>query len=400
MSINQSHSTLSPMGFGIERIIVRSRVMTVDPSHSMLGRRNFLKLLAAGGAVAAGGYALFEFSPWLDYAGQAEDLWSMPKTTTNPPEQLHALVHAATLAANGHNAQPWKFAIEEKAIRILPDYSRALPVVDPDHRELWISLGCALENLLIAARAGGFAAEVVYPDAADLIHIRLESDAPENGALFDAIPARQNTRSQYDGRAVPGADLDRLMALPPEPGVSLRFVTEPAGLETLVDYVNQGNLRQYADRAFVDELIYWLRFNKKEALASLDGLYTRCTGNPETPRWLGKMFVSGTKPQQQADADAAKLRSSSGAVVIASEADSKTAWVRAGQVYQRLALTMAALDIKSAFLNQPIEIAEVRSQFGQAFGPSAALPQLLVRYGYAPALPRSLRRPVEAVLAV
>ena len=85
-------------------------------------------------------------------------------------------------------------------------------------------------------------------------------------------------------------------------------------------------------------------------------------------------------------------------MVIASEADTQTAWVRAGQVYERLALKMTALGIKSAFLNQPIEVAALRSQFQSAMGLGAALPQLLVRFGYADAMPRSLRRPVEHVL--
>ncbi len=75
----------------------------------------------------------------------------------------------------------------------------------------------------------------------------------------------------------------------------------------LLEYVNLGNQSQYADPAFVDELINWLRFNKKEALSSLDGLYSVCSGNPEVPRFLGQKFVAGTKPQQQADADAEKV---------------------------------------------------------------------------------------------
>jgi hypothetical protein len=84
--------------------------------------------------------------------------------------------------------------------------------------------------------------------------------------------------------------------------------------------------------------------------------------------------------------------------VVASQSDDKTAWVRTGQVYERLALTMTSLNIKSAFLNQPIEVAAVRGQFQSAMGLGSALPQLLVRFGYAAALPRSLRRPVEQVL--
>ena len=189
-----------------------------------------------------------------------------------------------------------------------------------------------------------------------------------------------------------------MQALPLEPGVELQYVLNSPQVETVLDYVNQGNLHQYADPAFVAELVDWLRFNKKEAMASLDGLFTRASGNPEVPRWLGRLFMAVTKPQQQADADAKKLRSSSGAVVIASASDDKVTWIRTGQVYERLALKLTSLNIKSAFLNQPIEVPALRSQFQSAMGLGASLPQLLVRFGYAALMPRSLRRPVEQVI--
>lgn len=367
-------------------------------NNKKISRRDVLKMLAAGGTIAVGGYVLSEYAPWLDYAGKTEDTWMTPEQNTNPSAQMRTLVHYATLAANGHNTQPWKFAIKDNTIEIHPDYSRRLPVVDPHDRELWISLGCALENLLIAASASGYIPEVTYPDRADFIHVQLTTDTPQGSPLFDAIPQRQNTRSAYDSRPIKNEDLDQLQSLQLEPGVALQFATNPTAMETILEYVNLGNLAQYANNAFVDELIAWLRFNKKEALAKMDGLYSVCSGNPEVPRWLGRLFVAGTKPQQQADADAAKFRTSPVAVVVTSETEDKSAWVRTGQVYERLALQTTALGIKSAFLNQPIEVAELRGQFQSAIGLGSSLPQLLVRLGYAEAMPRSLRRPVEEVL--
>jgi hypothetical protein len=369
-----------------------------NQSRPILNRRDFLKLLAAGGLTAAGGYALYTYTPWLNYEDQANlNRKPFEKNTTVSAEMVE-LVRYATLAPNGHNTQPWKFSIKENAIEIHPDLTRHLPAVDPNERELWISLGCALENLLISARATGYEPEVTYPDIADFIRIDLTTNVPQGGTLFDAIPLRQNTRSEYDGRQIKSADLDEVQTVSLEPGVALHFVAAPADIEKMLEYVNQGNLIQYADPAFVDELIYWLRFNKREALASLDGLYSLCSGNPEVPGWLGQMVVAGTKPQEQADADAKKLRSSPGAVVVASETDDRTAWVRTGQVYERMVLKMTSLNIKSAFLNQPIEVAEVRGEFQTAMSLGSALPQLLVRFGYADAMPQSVRRPVEQVL--
>jgi hypothetical protein len=365
---------------------------------SKLSRRSFLKIAGAAGVAAVGGYALYTYTPWLNTESQAEKIWKPFEGNSSTSASILELVRYATLAANGHNTQPWLFAITENSIEIHPDYTRRLSVVDPNDRELWVSLGCALENLLIAARSSGYATVVTYPDTNDFIRVDLTKDTPQATQLFNAIPLRQNTRPEYDGQLVKIADFDQVQAVGLEPGVALHFITSPNDLEMVLEYVNQGNLNQYANKAFLDELIYWLRFNKREALASLDGLYSRCSGNPEVPRWLGQIFVSGGKPQQQADADAKKLRSSAGAIVIATQGDDKTTWVRTEQVYERLALTMTSLDIKSAFLNQPIEVAELRSQFQNAMGLGAALPQLLVRFGYAEAMPRSLRRPVEEVM--
>lgn len=363
-----------------------------------ISRRDFLKVVAAAGVTAATAAVLDTYEPWVNYDQQTHLPVNVKNRNVMENDPMLSLVQYATQAANGHNTQPWKFALADHAIRIYPDRSRSLTVVDPQDRELWISLGCALENLVVAARAMGYAAEISYPDAADFIDVRLAADTPRKDALFDAIPRRQNTRSLYDGKPVASPVLDQIHGMVTEPGVVLRYANSTTDLETLLEYVNGGNLQQYADKAFLDELVHWLRFNKKEALEARDGLYTLCTGNPEVPRWLGQVFVRGMKPQQQADADAKKVRSASGMVVIASENDNRAGWVRTGQVYERLGLLLTSLDIKSSLLNQPIEVAGLRPQLSHAIGLGAALPQLLMRFGYASAMPRSLRRPVEQVI--
>ena len=121
---------------------------------------------------------LAEAAPWLDYDEQANRNRRPLERDATMSVQMRELIRYATLAANGHNTQPWKFAIQADAIEIQPDYTRGLPIVDPNHRELWISLGCALENLLVAARSTGYGTEVTYPTAAESIHIRLTADTP------------------------------------------------------------------------------------------------------------------------------------------------------------------------------------------------------------------------------
>src|SRR5690242_9653543 len=75
-------------------------------------------------------------------------------------EQLKFLVGYAALAPSGHNSQPWLFWVEGDKVELYADRARALPVVDPDDRELVISCGCALAHYRIALAYFGFAAAV------------------------------------------------------------------------------------------------------------------------------------------------------------------------------------------------------------------------------------------------
>ena len=360
-------------------------------TNSQLARREFLKL----GLVTAGAVLITGCQKAMDF-----DLSTSLLRSPNPANsKLKELVRYATLAANGHNTQPWKFKLLENTIEIHPDTSRRLVVVDPQDREQWISLGCALENMVIAAEVSGLSSEIVYPDEnQNFIKVDFQSATPISSALFDAIPVRQSTRSEYRVEVVGQDVLKKVYTTTTEPGVVLQFIEGKTETERVLENVNEGNLKQYADKAFLDELIFWLRFNKNEAFSSLDGLYSKCSGNPTVPRWLGEMFVSGTKPQSQADADAKKLRSSAGTVVLATESDNPESWVRGGQVFERLSLQLTSLGLKSALLNQPIEIPELRGQFQTAMGMGSNQPQLLLRYGCAEAMPYSMRRPLDEVL--
>lgn len=68
--------------------------------------------------------------------------------------------------------------------------------LNPYSREMYISLGCALENLTIAARAKGLSPKIIYfPDKRDSRHIAtidLTTMSPQPSELYDAIPERQD----------------------------------------------------------------------------------------------------------------------------------------------------------------------------------------------------------------
>jgi hypothetical protein len=70
-----------------------------------------------------------------------------------------------------------------------------------------------------------------------------------------------------------------------------------------------------------------------------------------------------------------------------------------GRASQRFALQATALGLKHCFVNQPIEVSALRPQLAGLLGMPGRRPDLVMRFGYGPALPFSPRRPVNAVLS-
>ncbi|TIV28761.1 MAG: Tat pathway signal protein, partial [Mesorhizobium sp.] len=73
-------------------------------------------------------------------------------------------------------------------------------------------------------------------------------------------------------------------------------------------------------------------------------------------------------------------------------------WIRVGQACQRFALAATSLGLKLAFINQPVEVARLRADLAGIVGETRR-PDIVMRFGYGPALPFSPRRPVASVIA-
>ena len=312
---------------------------------------------------------------------------------------LRELVRCATLAPSSHNTQCWKFGLQAQAITILPDFARRCPAVDPDDHHLFVSLGCAAENLVQAALAHGLKAEPHFDADRDALRMSLQATAPSASALFAAIAQRQSTRAEYDGKPLSVDELRLLERAAAGNGVQLLLLTERTALERTLEFVVQANTAQMNDKAFVDELKRWIRFSRSDAVRQGDGLYAASSGNPPLPSWLGRwIFDFVFTPESENDKYARQVRSSAGVAVFIGPSNDKAGWIEAGRAYERFALQATALGVRTAHLNQPLEVASVRPQFASFVGAADKRPDLVIRFGRGPVLPPSLRRPLRAVL--
>lgn len=375
----------------------------MEIQRSMSTRRGFIAAAGLAGVGAAG------VSIFRQRAGHSEYERAVAQTWRHGAGALHAgsssltqeLVRYATLAPSSHNTQCWRFALGTQAVSMLPDYRRRCPVVDPDDHHLFVSLGCAAENLVQAAAAMGFHAECILGGGSgESLDLALAPAKAVRTPLFEAIPARQSTRCEYDGRPIANDQLRLLEVAGAGPGVRVLLVTDRRAMESILELVAEGNTAQMRDPRFVRELKHWLRFNGEQAARLGDGLYAASSGNPTAPAWLGEvLFGLFFSESAENDKVARHIRSSAGIAVFVSDRDDKGHWIEAGRAFERFALQATALGIRTAHLNQPVEVASLRPRLAKMIGAANGRPDLVIRFGRGPEMPRSLRRPVGAVLA-
>ncbi|HWQ18807.1 MAG TPA: hypothetical protein VN455_03445, partial [Methanotrichaceae archaeon] len=118
-------------------------------------------------------------------------------------EKIRFLLRYAVLAPSGPNIQPWKVYLRENEVTLMADFSRSLPNVDTNNRTLFMSNGCFLANLLIAAEHFGFGYDIEYlPDGTESDKIAVIGFDEGEGAkkfpdLFNAITRRHTNRKPY-----------------------------------------------------------------------------------------------------------------------------------------------------------------------------------------------------------
>ena len=374
----------------------------------MLTRRQFI---CSAAALASAPFVqnVIAAEPIENYEAAVTKIWRPMDATITAPitDQLllkRELVRYATLAASSHNTQCWQFKIAENGIVILPDFVRRCPAVDPDNHHLFVSLGAATENLLLAAMVNGLQGEVNFDaNATQLINIGLTPTKAIDSLLYQAIPDRQCTRARYDSKPLSAEELSLLELAGTGDGVHILLHTEKQAMENIVDYVIAGNSAQMHDVAFMAELKSWIRFNSSDAVRTGDGLYSATSGNPSVPKWLGSsLFNVLYNEKSENDKYAKHIRSSAGVAIFVSDKNDTAHWLEVGRCYQRFALQATALGVRNAFLNQAVEVTQVRQQFAQHLNinesAGAGRIDLVVRFGRGNLMPKSLRRPVESVL--
>jgi nitroreductase len=334
--------------------------------------------------------------------------WSLPSDPPSHPVELaRALIGAAVLAPSNWNSQPWRMEVDVRSIRLVADPQRALPVTDPARRGMMISLGAALENLLVAARAYGLRPTVTYfphgPGRDVIAEVAWVNGEPRRDrALFAAIPERRTNRRNYDGRGIVLQNRASLGAQIPE-DLRVHWLDDREDRRAVADLAFEAVRDQVRDRAAEAERRAWMRFGDDEARRRGDGVSIDALELGGPAKWFaGRYFDPDSWFLRYGAGSAAKqaregIRSAGALALLTAVGRGETAWVLGGQAYERFALKATQLGIAHHPINQPIEVDRHRTHLLRLFGAAGEEPLMLVRLGHAKRPKPTPRRAVSLV---
>jgi len=311
-------------------------------------------------------------------------------------EQLEYLVSHAALAPSSHNTQPWRFEITDGELSLFADRERALPENDPLDRELTISCGCALMNLRVAAAQQGIAVALDPEPASgdDDLLARVSFDnreavSTDEAELFKSVAERRTYRKPFASKEASTAILDTLTAAALEEGARLSIVESQEDRQKVAELVAEGDRMQWSNPAWRGELAGWMHSRRCG-----DGLTV-----PGVIAPFAKFFIRAFDMGKGVAAKDKKLAEEAPVLAVLGSTDDNPAdWLAVGQALEKLLLAAHLQGLQASYLNQPIQVASLRTEL-QSLLDLQVFPQILLRIGFpVNEIDAAPRRPLNEVI--
>lgn len=352
-----------------------------ETSQRGITRRKFLRYLGIGGVgvgvvvIGGVGYRAIDQGVFEIGQGPAYAPWSNWRNADM--ERPMALVRSGILAANAHNTQPWLFEIDDARIDLYADTSRNTGAMDPFLREMYIGLGCCLENVSLAGQAEGYKPDITYmPTLEDETHVArvdLGDATPQVMDMYEAIPNRHTNRGPYDVEQTVSQDtLNQLSNLGTEfENVRVFWFTQDPEYAMFGEMIVGATEAIIADEEQAHDTFVWQRQTWEEVEEHRDGITLEAAGLPQGTLILAKLLP----PQSESQSHASWLDTTENTQVATApvfgmvairDIDSRSQQLHAGRLWQRMHLWATTQDLAMHPMNQPIERAAREEQLNVA----------------------------------
>ncbi len=311
--------------------------------------------------------------------------------------QIKFILQFGILAPSTHNSQPWQLTLEsENRVVLRPDMNIAsqLRQVDPQFRQLCISLGSFLSNTILAAECFGFSVDYEINAKtiakANVIMTFKKVGIFKHSKNLDAMMQRRSNKFAYREKVIPQKKLDIIK----QKDV---LVFSDLKSKELLATLYRHSASEFATKPFTEELVSWMRpphTNKHDGMpASVQGMKT-------AQFYIGRILMTRAPKllEKVAASDYQKIANSSAIAIVSTKSDTIVDWIVAGKIMEDFICNVVSegidVTIMQATIESPANRKEIKALLDGGF------PQVFLRLGYSinKNAPHTPRKPIDSFI--
>lgn len=234
-------------------------------------------------------------------------------------------------------------------------------------------------NLRVAAAHDGLGMTYdIAPDSddEDLLAVisfhEAETSSLAEYELFQSIEGRRTYRKRFKSLEVPNSILVILSDVATQECAWLQVIESEKKRENITALVSEGDSIQWANPSWRRELAAWMHPRRRGDGLTVPGIVAPIAQVIVRTFDMGNGV--GAKDKQLAD-------ESPVLAVLGTNGDSVADWLSAGQALERILLNAHLNGLQASYLNQPIQVASLRSKLQNLLSVDG-FPQILLRLGY------------------
>lgn len=295
----------------------------------------------------------------------------------------------AVRAPSTHNSQPWLFKINETndTVSVFYDEKLKLPEADNEGRDLYISIGCMLENFKIAAEHFGVKAESIISIDEDIKHIsdislKKINKVFDDETIFNSIKNRVNARGEFkkDENIIENVSIiikptiDQLN----KDEIYLTLLNKKEDIYKMAELTQKAMNEVYRHSSFRREISHWMNSNISNKKEGIPGYALKLP-----------LFFSLIIPLLIRYFNIGKILgklnfksiSSAPLIFVLSSDNTKEKWIKVGEYAERLMLSLQCNGFQTSIYVGSIEIGDLYKKVKEITGLEKR-PQFLFAVGH------------------
>lgn len=295
------------------------------------------------------------------------DAWNLnPNDYYNactPEERIKHILRYGLLSPSTHNTQPWRFKINATSCELYSDPEVKLYMADPDGRNLYISMGCLIETIIVAAKYFNVYDNVIYnthsnnPVARINFKNLLRNQKCNNALepLMNAIVQRSTYRGVFTGVFLSKHQKEMISNASTINNVQVSLYNDSGSKAQITKLTSEAVEFIANDKKFRHELSEWMISNYSNRKDGIPG-YSYGFSNVASiiAPWLMRLL---NPSRIMAKKTYSTFSSAASLIIISTIEDKKIDWVNAGRVSQLVMLLLTSEKIRFS-----ISVAAIQSK--------------------------------------